>query len=357
MQNNVDAGHILVFHRTEVVSRTGAGHAVGVVVLDDMADVQDAVVAAPGTQLGAVVFGVQIADNVHIGNPNPIGIHPDVIPNARKHTAPVFAQSGFQQGLQLVMPGEMGIAVTDPGEEAVFHIVAETGFIGEKAQERIAEVFFQFLVMGFIDIVHKNLYRLGSEHIAVMFAEIIQTTLGFQQHQNSPVTFGKIEPDQTVFQVVRNVQNFRVMGFVGNVAAGENGHDLILGGILPAVHHGVTVGDGAGYVDVAFGDAPGTQMGVFLFAEGIVGGAGGEMFVIQNPDTHTLAAAVVEDQPHIRPPFFPAEILVGTGFQADRADTAVIDPVQFPDDQGILFSVKPQERCHVVMLFVLQIFQ
>jgi hypothetical protein len=181
--------------------------------------------------------------------------------------------------------------------------------------------------------------------------EIVQTALGFQQHQNPPVTLGKIEPHKSVFQVIGNVQNFGVMLFVGNMTAGKNRHNFILGRIFPAVHHGMAVGNGTGNVNMTFGNAPGTQVGVFVLPEGIVGGAGREVLVIQDPDTHALFSAVIEDKPHIGPPFFPAEILVGTGLQADGTDTAVIDPVQFPDDQGIVLTVKPQEGCHVVMLF------
>ena len=254
------------------------------------------------------------------------------------------------------MPGEMGIGIAELGEEGVLHVVAEAGFIGEEAQERLAEVFLQLRIMGLVHVVHKDLYGFRSEHIAVMGAEVIQTALGLDKNDDPPVSFGQVKPHKPVLKTVGYVQNVTVILFVGNMTAGKDGNDLILRCCFPAIHQGKAVRNGAGYVDMPLRNAPGAQMGKFFPTERIVGGTGGEVLVVQNPHTHALFPAVVHDQTHIGPPFLPAEILVGTGFQADGADAAVINAVQFPDDQGVVLAMEPQEGCHVVVLLALQVF-
>ena len=67
MQDDVNSRHILPFQRPEVVSRTAAGSCVAVIVLDDMTDVHDTVVAAPVSYQIAEIIPIQAGDGIHIG--------------------------------------------------------------------------------------------------------------------------------------------------------------------------------------------------------------------------------------------------------------------------------------------------
>ena len=242
------------------------------------------------------------------------------------------------------------------GDEGIFYVVAESRLVGEEAQEGVAEVFLQVLIMGLVHRIHKDLDRLLPEHIAVMGAVVIQTALGLDEDHDPPHTLRQVEPHQTVFITIGNVQNLGISFSVGHMLQRQHRHDLILRGSFPAVRHHIAVGDRAGHVDMPFRNTPGPQVGILLLVESIVGIAGRKMFVIQNPDMHIVVPAPAHNQMHIGPPFIIAKVLMGPGFQANGTDSAVMDPLQFPGNQAVILPMEPQEGSHVVILLVLQIF-
>ena len=355
VQHNVDTGHILVCQGPEIMGCTVGGLGMGIVVLDDMANVLNSMFPAPGAQLGAEIAAVLPGNDVHVGIADPVGVVSQVIPQSRQQRSGIAAQTLLQHMQQLVVPGMVVKSLACPGDEGIFYVVAECRLVGEEAQEGVAEVFLQVLIMGLVHRIHKDLDRLLPEHIAVMGAVVIQTALGLNEDHDPPHALRQVEPHQTVFITIGNVQNLGISFSVGHMLQRQHRHDLILRGSFPAVRHHIAVGDRAGHIDMPLGDAPGPQVGIFFLIKGIVGIAGGEMLVVQDPDVHIMVPAPAHDQMHIGPPFAVAEVLVGPGLQTDGADAAVVNSLQLPGDQAVILPMEPQEGSHVVMLFSGQI--
>ena len=72
VQHNVDTGHILVCQGPEIMGCTVGGLGMGIVVLDDMANVLNSMFPAPGAQLGAEIAAVLPGNDVHVGIADPV---------------------------------------------------------------------------------------------------------------------------------------------------------------------------------------------------------------------------------------------------------------------------------------------
>lgn len=143
LDDHVDARHILVGHGPEEMPRPVPQAAVGVVVLDGMADMPAAVVVAPAAQHAVEVFAVQAADQLHVGVAQHMGVGIGLAGGAvhkeqgqQRAQRAVFQhgalQFGGQQLLQTRAPGQDHLAVAADGCPFRPVDVAEAGFIGEK---------------------------------------------------------------------------------------------------------------------------------------------------------------------------------------------------------------------------------
>ena len=77
-----------------------------------------------------------------------------------------------------------------------------------------------------------------------------------------------------------------------------------------------------------------------------------KMLVVQNPQLHTLLFRFIQDDIHVMPPARPAEIVVGTCFQAYGPNPALIDLLHlFPED-CFLLAAHPQKRQNIIVFHI-----
>ena len=352
-------------HRPEIVAGPGAEAGVEAVVLEDVADVLDAVGGAPVPQLAGEVLLVLAGDDVHI-----------VVADLAL-TAAAIMEEGREGGLfpacgaaveflpDPVRPGQRHrVADFDHPEGVIARQVVKARLIREKSGEGLAEILLIVGIMGLIDGVQEDFDRILLKERDVVVAFCGRPLL-FGVDKEGPVPFRDVHPQPAVFHRTGHVGEIAVNRFpIHLVIPAEDDGDQLFRLVLahPAHHKSVAeagrhlappAGQRAVYLHRPLEERPALEMvgGVF---DGAVGKAGREMGVVQNPDLHPPLPGLVHHDIDVLPPLRPDIVGVGPGFQADRLDAAAVDLLHILPQGRFIGPVLPEKGQDVVAILMLQ---
>ena len=174
MEDDVDAAHVLPLQGAEVVAGAVSHAAVGVHVLDDVADVRHAVGAAPVAHGAAEAVVVERGEGVHVGEAREGGV---------RALVPQFAEVGggiLAEFLRHACAEGVVIGKGKPFLSDAVHIhagidemlagehVAELRFVGEEAGDCLAEVPGVMLPVRFVDRLDLKGAGVGREKVDVV---------------------------------------------------------------------------------------------------------------------------------------------------------------------------------------------
>ena len=71
---------------------------------------------------------------------------------------------------------------------------------------------------------------------------------------------------------------------------------------------------------------------------------GWKMLVIQDPDSHVPLLCLFQDDVHVMPPAWAAEIVMRPGLHADGPDAASGDLLDLTSQEALIFTAHPEER-------------
>ena len=358
----IDAGHMLAFNRTEVVSDAGAEAHVAAVVLDNVADILHAVRLAPVAELGGKVFAVQGADGVHICNAQPaVGIVVMVGKQQREIPVKVLSVALQQHLLELPAPGQRH-PQTDEAVLIVALAVVEAGLIGEEAGDHRTEEVGIALVVLLVHFINQQADGVGLNVIDVLGLEV--EGRGDKVHVDAPDALGNVGSEVTVLNTVCEVERFALLVVAVRHAAGGHGNKPCLfqqGRVvgLAEVHPGKLPGGQqvhvhlcgrhrADHIHKLADEEAAHFLGVIL--HGIVCHAGGEVRIVQDPDGHVPLLRLVDDDVNVMPPGVTGVIRMRPGFQTDGTDARFVDFCQLRAQNFFAFSSHPEKRENVVVV-------
>ena len=173
MQHDVYAGHVLPLERAEVVSRRAAQTGVRVLILDDVADVHNAVRAAPVAHTLCKALAVERRYNVHIRLAQ-LDAALALIPEKRQNVGHVASHLGGEAVEHIGAPrhGQAGLAglcvVKAAAGHGAEHIgVADARLVREKAHQLLAEILADMAVVRFVDRLDEHIHGGRVQHIDV----------------------------------------------------------------------------------------------------------------------------------------------------------------------------------------------
>lgn len=175
VNNHIDARHILPGDSAEVVPSALTQACVAALVLDYMANVHNAALAAPVTNLLVKARTVELRGDVHVGvaDPSAGGV---ARPKLVELTQPIRAQCLVQASRKFVRPWQCHVIASDKAAgRSVFEgrtfLVHKARLIGKEAQNGLAELVAQMLKRGFVDGVDEHTARIGVDHVGVFIAK------------------------------------------------------------------------------------------------------------------------------------------------------------------------------------------
>ena len=81
---------------------------------------------------------------------------------------------------------------------------------------------------------------------------------------------------------------------------------------------------------------------------------GGEVVIVHHPYPHASRPGLFDDDVHIAPPAWAKIVGMGPSFDADGANTGVVDAGHLVANDGLPFTALPQEWQQVVGLVAVQ---
>ena len=364
----VDARHILAGQAPEVMAEAGAGPAVMAVVLNDVADVHDAVLPAPGSELLGEVLLHQPGQAVHVQRVNPGGFGPGIlVPQPLQVPGPAVPHHLRQLLLQLLSPGKV-LAGAQQVALVIQETVAQLRLVGEETGDGFAEIRRVVLPVGLVNRVNQHADAVCLGHVDVVPVEAgipadhqhpeLGLALRLVKGQNLPVQpvrqirFGLSLPQE-------NPEHPVVVKDAGRRLVEESGFHRVGGNPCRRLQHlplPQVDADGAAFG----GQGKGIQKNalpaeaVRFSLQGAVGEARREVAVVQDPDLHVPLLGLVQDHVHILPPFGTAEIRMRPAFHADRPAVYPVNGGHHFPQGGFRFPVLPEEGQNMVVLPVFQ---
>ena len=363
----VDAGHILSPEAAEIVAQRGARAGVVVVVLDEVADVFHAALAAPVPDLLREILPDQAGDGVHVGVAKAGGLLRIGVlnPHEGKELLKVCAETAAELFLEFRAPGI--VHAREPvGVVGVVEVaVAELRFVGEEAGDGFPELLLVVLVVRLVDRVDEDAAGGAVHHVDVggMVAVVARKV----QKIDGPA-FGGCGPVQfAVLNISLQVDGCPVTGMISAYGIDpvivkctrRCGHRVLLGHVFFPGSRVIERFPGEGKAlaffqrERAAGQTLTAQLIRFV-QHRAVRIAGRKMTVVEDPDLHPELFSLIEDDVHIAPPFGAAEVRVRAAFDADGADIGLVDHVHVVTQDGFLLAVLPEERKDVVSALIVE---
>ena len=348
MQHKVHARHVLAAHGPEEVSRALAQAAVGVVLLDHMADIADPVRPAPVPDGLGIILLVQAADGVHQRVAEAGGVLPHVVPKPRQQPPDVLTH----------LPGENFRHVQPPGhgQHGVFpqHGAAAPArpqgrLVGEEPPEGLAELVLQMSIVGLVHRVDHEPTALGQQRVGEHLGRVALGDVIRRHDEHPPVALGHVPAEHAARYVVGQV-NEVIHSPAAHIhmaldqppamhaPSGHHGHGEALVPVGPGEN--IAAPAGAGHVHVLLGEHHAGEGGTL---GGAIGKAGGKVGIVQEVVGQAQAAALVGDDVDLPPPGGAKEVGVSTAFGAQGAAAALRDGADAPAQGVLVLPVEPQE--------------
>ena len=340
MMHHVHAGHVLAPHLPEVVAHAAAHAGVGVVVLNDVADVLHAVRLAPLPHLPGEALVHQVGHMLHVGGAGTGGSVSRFVPQPGQAGQELRAPGFPQPFLQLMAPGQAHVPLAQGLVEGIALHVAQLRFVREEACDHPAEVRRVALVVLLVHLVqqHPHGVLVDQVHVVLTPAEMP----GGEQHEQPVRALRQVEVHKAVLHLIRQVNHA--------LAADRQGFRVRLGYRQDAQQRAVPNeilhqhrAPPAGAQDV---HVPLRQVDLRLLRlplKAPVGVARGELAVVQNPHAHAALLHFRHQEVQRLPPLRAAEVRVGPALQADLLHPATLDGVQLLPDGGLVLALHPQE--------------
>ena len=353
----VDTGHILPVQSAEIMSQRHTGLCMGVVVLDQMADISHAVLPTPGADLLGEILAHQFRDRVHNRISNRSCFFRRTVMPQHYHLVFPFRTKLFNKFLrQFVRKRKIGLCSHCVCSGHV-ETVAKFRLVREESQNGLAEIVFVMLIMRLIHGVDEDPAGFPVHHIDVfpmdpqIPAQTSDVNLISSRRFFPPDSTGIAEGD--IREVSRSVHR-------------GDGQNPVIRESRRTVRHKPRCGDGSEILrtDPRWEHFREIQNDLlFLSLECLMGRCDGlpvqfqrrilhravgetrrKMGIVQNPDLHITVSRLIQDDVHIGPPFWTAEIRVRTGLDAYRAATALADHLHHLPQRGLVLSVLTEER-------------
>ncbi len=174
--------------------------------------------------------------------------------------------------------------------------------------------------MGLIYRFHQYLNRFPGQHVDIVFTAPGTALSGAENEKDPPAAFRNIKAKKP--GLCRNRKQDGLPGqffFLAGTAISTDGQQ---GFLFPTGRNqqGSSF-HGAQYVNMMFPQEPSASFRIF-FPYQTVGKAGGEMFVVEDPDFHVPLFGFLQYNFHVRPPFGTAKILIRPGFHTESPAAA-----------------------------------
>ena len=340
VMHHVHTGHVLAPHLPEVVAHAAAHAGVGVVVLNDVADVLHAVRFAPLPHLPGEALVHQLGHAVHVAGAGAGGLVPRLVPQPRQAQQELRPPGFPQLFFQLTAPGQAHVPLAQGLVEGIALHVAQLRLVGEEPRDHPAEIRRVALIVLLVHLVqqHPHGVRVDQVHVVLPPAEVP----GGEQHKQPVRALRQVEVHKAVLHLIRQVdhalaadrQGFRVRLGDGQDAQQRSVPDKIL-------HQHRAIPAGAQDVHVPLRQVDLRLLRLPLKAP--VGVARGELAVVQDPHAHAALFHLRHQEVQRLPPLRAAEVRVGPALQADLLHPATLDGVQLLPDGGFVLALHPQE--------------
>ena len=343
MEHDIDARHVLPPQSTEEMARTVAQTLVGVVVLDDMTDVQNLPLTAPIAQQGAEIFIVALGDDLHIGGTD----GGTQLGQSMPQSGQIFHRIAFGASH---LGGDLGDQIRVPGHLQILGAhglmitslpVGKGRLIGEKAAEGIAEIVLEMGVGGLVNRVKHGFAGFGGKHVHVI--GLHPQITGGNDEIDPPGALGDLPIHQPVgAHPLGQIDGLAADGAkIGLPLPGGHRNDrFLLVGAHGRKGNAGALG-GTRKITVIQPQDPTAKLGMGIDIP--VGVARGEALIVQKPDPHAVLTGVFQHEREILPPGILAELLVGAAFDAKFGHAALADGVHFLPQGLVVLPVLPEK--------------
>ena len=274
----------------------------------------------------------------------------------------MFAQCGSHFLFHGLAPGQI-LLDTQEIILAVQRAVAQLRLIGEEAGNGLAEIGGIMLPVGLINLIDQQSAAVFFRHIDVI---AVRTGVpGADHHAERPIALRLFPMEDLSLQPVgqihnllaisrRNTQNAVILKFPGrgHHAHKSRDHTAALGLFLlekaPSSQMQLFAPPLAGE-GLFFHENILAAQAVRFSLQSIIGKAGGEMAVVQNPHLHIPLSGFVQNDIHIRPPLIPAKLGVGPAFHAHRAAACAVDRAHQLPQSGFILAMLPEKGQNMIV--------
>ena len=355
--DDIDTGHVLSGHRTEIVSASPAHAHVTAFVFEIMSDIFHSVRFAPLSQLTAEIFPPQLRNEVHVGQPQCGTDAGYIVPQSRQHRhqfrhRPVgFFRQSFREILrpavhpvQLARPHIGHVVVVFPGA------VSESRFVGKESGKHIPEIFGEMrinLFMHFIDQMPAGCFR---HHRDVMGKHSRLGRIGGHDKINPPESGRQIQRTEPVFHPSGQIDR-TAEAFAGSLIPPEHRdlNDFLLRCMFRKDRRARS--HRTGHIQHPDKQIPRPEPRVFLPVQGIVRAAGIDMGIVQQPDPHVFFLRLLQNFAEKLQPTLGAEPVPAAVFHDEFPNPGLLQRRHFPFDFSKVFSRIPDQRNNITSRF------